>query len=101
MIVPKLRALRASYLGPGKGSWGGRLFATSAYRFADLVMKPNTGSAKFQRQTLHRKGYAAEHAPHGCRVFGGVSVVIVIEVDPGFLGAARFNPVRPRRQFAL
>src|SRR4051794_15970916 len=30
-----------------------------------------------------------------------MSVVVVIEVDPGFLRTARFNPVRPRRQFAV
>ena len=42
-----------------------------------------------------------KHAPQGCRVFGGMGFIVVIEVDPESFRPARFDPGSPRRQFAF
>jgi hypothetical protein len=44
---------------------------------------------------------AAQHPPQGRGIFGGVGIVVVIEIDPGSLRAARFDPLRPYCEFVF
>ena len=43
----------------------------------------------------------AEHSPQSYRVFGGMGIVIIIEIDPRAFRAAGLDPSRPYREFGL
>ena len=42
-----------------------------------------------------------EQAPQGYRVFGGISIAVVVEIDPGFFCPACSYPIRQVLQFFL
>jgi len=42
-----------------------------------------------------------EHSPQSYRVFGGMGIVIIIEIDPRAFRTARLDSARPYREFGL
>jgi hypothetical protein len=43
----------------------------------------------------------AQHSPQSYRVFGGMGIVIIIEINPPAFRAAGLDPARPHRQLGL
>jgi hypothetical protein len=68
------------------------------------VMRATDGFRRSESAAGIRKASdmdTAEHSPQSYRIFGGMGIVIIIEIDPRAFRAASHDPARPYREFGL